>query len=330
MASAADDFTPVRFSTRALPERDRLPTWREEFRRRVVRVDIEPLSESPFHAEATLRALPGLRMVTCAGSAVRLERTAALAADGDQSVTLFVNLGRKTAISSRGRDAVLGKGDAILISRDPSVVISSDRYLALVVPHDALASRVDNLDHAIMRPIRRGADTLKLLLSYVRELNDKCGAGTPQLQRAVAAHIHDLVAMTPGPGRDAREEDGLSAVAAARLSAARARIARSFDEPGLTVGDVAHGLGVSPRYLQRLMEASGTSFTARVSELRLQKAMALLTDAAGLKGRISDVALQVGFSDISHFNRLFRSRFGNTPRSVRAASSAGCAAAAGP
>jgi len=33
--------------------------------------------------------------------------------------------------------------------------------------------------------------------------------------------------------------------------------------------------------------------------------------------RISDVALQVGFSDISHFNRLFRSRFGDTPRGVR-------------
>jgi AraC-like DNA-binding protein len=28
--------------------------------------------------------------------------------------------------------------------------------------------------------------------------------------------------------------------------------------------------------------------------------------------------LQAGFSDISHFNRLFRSRFGDTPKGVRA------------
>jgi transcriptional regulator GlxA family with amidase domain len=34
--------------------------------------------------------------------------------------------------------------------------------------------------------------------------------------------------------------------------------------------------------------------------------------------RICDIALQAGFSDISHFNRLFRSRFGDMPKGVRA------------
>jgi AraC-like DNA-binding protein len=34
--------------------------------------------------------------------------------------------------------------------------------------------------------------------------------------------------------------------------------------------------------------------------------------------RICDIALQAGFSDISHFNRLFRARFGDTPSGVRA------------
>ena len=64
-------------------------------------------------------------------------------------------------------------------------------------------------------------------------------------------------------------------------------------------------------------ETTGTSFTARLTELRLQRAFALLTEARDGKGRISDIALQVGFWDISHFNRLFRSRFGDTPSGVR-------------
>ena len=39
----------------------------------------------------------------------------------------------------------------------------------------------------------------------------------------------------------------------------------------------------------------------------------------GVKGvRICDIALQSGFSDISHFNRFFRARFGDTPSGVRA------------
>jgi hypothetical protein len=34
---------PFRFSTCGLPERERLPTWREQFSRALLRVDIEPL-----------------------------------------------------------------------------------------------------------------------------------------------------------------------------------------------------------------------------------------------------------------------------------------------
>ena len=81
---------------------------------------------------------------------------------------------------------------------------------------------------------------------------------------------------------------------------------------------MAQRQGISPRYLQRLLESSGATFTARVTELRLQRAHALLTEAPDGAGRIIDVALQAGFSDISQFNRLFRVRFGDTPSAVRA------------
>jgi AraC-like DNA-binding protein len=68
-------------------------------------------------------------------------------------------------------------------------------------------------------------------------------------------------------------------LAAARLAAALSHIAESFIEPELTLAAVARRQGVSPRYLQRLLEASGRSCIAHVSELRLQRAFALLTKA---------------------------------------------------
>ncbi len=110
MASNAADFATIRFSTDQLPERQRLPMWREEFGRAVVRVDIEPLSNRPFHAEATLRALPGLRTIACNGSTARLQRTPAMAAEGDDSVGLVVNLGKRAIASQRGREVVLATG----------------------------------------------------------------------------------------------------------------------------------------------------------------------------------------------------------------------------
>jgi AraC-like DNA-binding protein len=319
MAPHATDFAPVQFSTRELPERDRIPRWREEFGRWVVRSDIEPLSDVPFHADATLRALPGLRLATSSGSAMRLERTAALAADGNDDIGLFINLGQKAAISNRGRDAVLTKGDAILVGHDPSVVVMSPGgFLGVVMPQAALASRVDDVDSAVMRPIRLGNVPLRLLTTYLRHLNE-CDLGEPKLRRTVATHIGELAAQAAGMRRDAREQT-VSAVAAARFGAVRAHIAACFDEPDLTVAAVARRLGVSVRYLQRLFEIHGTSYTAYVNELRLQKVFALLTEPPVHRLRISDIALKAGFSDISHFNRLFRVRFGDTPFGVRAGS----------
>ena len=59
------------------------------------------------------------------------------------------------------------------------------------------------------------------------------------------------------------------------------------------------------------------SFASHVIELRLKRTYMLLTAQRGSKVRIADIALQSGFSDVSYFNRLFRSRFGETPSVVR-------------
>jgi transcriptional regulator GlxA family with amidase domain len=63
---------------------------------------------------------------------------------------------------------------------------------------------------------------------------------------------------------------------------------------------------------------SGTSFTVHVTELRLKHAFMLLTAQDSSDIHICDIALRAGFSDISHFNPLFHSSFGDAPKGVRA------------
>jgi AraC-like DNA-binding protein len=319
MPAGVVDFAPRRFSTREIPERERVPMWREEFGRSLLRIDIEPLSDLPFHAEATLRALPGLRIAACTSSAVRLQRTPVITADGDDSIGMIVNLGESGFVSQRGRDVALSAGDAVaLLHTEPATVTyAHDSHLALVLPRSALAPLVSNVDDATMRLIPNDSEPLRLLVNYLRLVGDELVPSTPQLRRVVVTHVHNLVALALCPDRAIRE-GALSAVTAARLSVALDHIAANFREPELSVEMVARNLKISPRYLQRLLETAGTSFTVRVNELRLQRAFTLLTEAGDNARRVSDIALEVGFSDISHFNHLFRSRFGDTPSGVRA------------
>jgi AraC-like DNA-binding protein len=46
----------------------------------------------------------------------------------------------------------------------------------------------------------------------------------------------------------------------------------------------------------------------------------MLTDPHHLHLAIIDIAFAVGFGDVSHFNRMFRRYFGETPSGVRATS----------
>src|SRR5262249_5053164 len=82
MPSGGLDFAPHRFSTTAVPERRRVPYWREVFGRKLVRVDIEPRSSDSLEAEAEIRSLPGFRSTSFVSAAAHLERPTHMLADG--------------------------------------------------------------------------------------------------------------------------------------------------------------------------------------------------------------------------------------------------------
>jgi AraC-like DNA-binding protein len=318
MPAGAADFTSLRFSTRGLPERMRIPMWREEFGRCIVHVDMEPSSDVPFQVEATLQALQGLRTLAWQGSAMRFKRLQANIVDGDDSIGIVVCSPSRSLLSQRGQEIEFRAGDAIaLLHSEPAIVTYTEGLqFGLAVPRDALAPRVTNIESLAMRPIPRRTEALRLLMTYLKWAFKDGALAAPKLREAVVTHIHDLVALAISECAPLGES-GASAVVAARHSAALDHIAAHFQDPELSLEGVARCQGISPRYLQLLMTSSGTSFTERVNELRLQRAFALLIDSHGNARRISDIALEVGFSDISHFNRLFRARFGVSPRDVR-------------
>ncbi|GEC54661.1 AraC-like DNA-binding protein [Bradyrhizobium japonicum] len=320
MPTDAANFASYRFSTRDLPERIRIPLWREHFGRCIVRADIEPLSESSFQADASLRAVQGLRMLALKGTSMRFKRLQANLADGDDSIGVIFCSPGKSQLSQRGQEADLCAGNAIAIlhSEPASVTYIDGSQFGLAVPREALAQRVADVEGLVMRPILQRTEAFRLFTSYMKSVLRTKALSTPKLRETVVTHIHDLVALAiddcPALG-----ESSASAVVAARHRAVLDYIATHFQEPGLSVQAVARRQGISSRYLQRLMASSGPSFTERMNELRLQQALKLLTEPDAGRQRISDIALEVGFSDVSYFNRLFRTRFGDSPRGVRLA-----------
>ena len=117
--------------------------------------------------------------------------------------------------------------------------------------------------------------------------------------------------------RDAAELAEGCGLRAARLHAIKQDIAKHLSQPGLSITALALRHGCTPRFIQRLFEREGTSFTDYVLTQRLACAHRLLTDLRHAGEKISTIAFDAGFGDVSYFNRAFRQRYGDTPSAIR-------------
>lgn len=81
----------------------------------------------------------------------------------------------------------------------------------------------------------------------------------------------------------------------------------------LTLDDVACQAGFNPSYFSYLFhKETGTTFLQYLNGIRLEHACMLLKDAPQLS--IDEVSRQAGFRSTSYFHKVFRARFGMSPR----------------
>ncbi|MDB5395856.1 MAG: helix-turn-helix protein [Rhodospirillales bacterium] len=85
----------------------------------------------------------------------------------------------------------------------------------------------------------------------------------------------------------------------------------------LTLHQIAEQQHVSARYIQKLFQQAGLSFSHYLRQRRLEHCHADLGSAAHRNLSISDICFRWGFNDAAHFSRSFRADYGMTPRAFR-------------
>jgi AraC-like DNA-binding protein len=103
------------------------------------------------------------------------------------------------------------------------------------------------------------------------------------------------------------------------LRKALIKLGSHYEEP-ISLGQLARHAGVSPSHLGFLFRSVvGMPFKVLLGHIRIRKARELLT--ADTPRNITQVAMSVGFSDLSHFEKSFRRIVGQSPREFRRAAS---------
>jgi AraC-like DNA-binding protein/ligand-binding sensor protein len=98
------------------------------------------------------------------------------------------------------------------------------------------------------------------------------------------------------------------------ISRAKAFIAEHLTEE-LSLGDVAKAVNMSRFYFcKSFRKYTGLNFTDFVARLRVERAKELLLNP---NLRVSEIAYEVGFQSLTHFNRVFRRLVGKAPTAYR-------------
>jgi AraC-like DNA-binding protein len=309
----------LEFSTDGVPERDRTMIWREHYGHVMLRVDIEPAPGFVFEARNRCLSLPGLQLMEGASSPARISRQGRFLADGNDDVVLAINRAGSVIINSGGKTQSLRDGEAMALSAgEPASLhrISYGRSFTLRVPRMIFETTVVSVDDALMRTISADLGALKLMDDYATWLLN-AGSVDQDLLNLSVRHIQDLLALAIGPTADFADTARTRGLRAARLKLAKSFIAANSHRHDLSVTSVAASLRVTPRYVQRLFEANGSTFSEFLIGQRLTRAHRLLCDPSSVHAAISTIAYDVGFGDLSYFNRRFRRQYGLTPREVR-------------
>ncbi|MGV7211914.1 AraC family transcriptional regulator [Bradyrhizobium sp. UFLA05-112] len=322
MTSPPPSFSPVQASTDAFPARQRLSMWREIYGRNIANVDIETISDQPFHASVTFQGLPGVGLVSGSRSPAHYHVTRQHLARARDGFALSMLMSGAATTQQLGREIIGRPGSASVISgTDPSAntMHSFGSFITIVLPRPEVSALVPDLGAAYARQIPAENGALLLLIRYVQTLYENGPLDDVGLAKVAANHIVDLAALAIGANADAAHEAQQRGVAAARLQSIKAEIRKHLGDGDLSVAALALRHGVTPRYVQKLFERDGTTFSEFLLARRLERGLQMLRDPAFASHTISAIAFECGFSDISYFNRTFRRAFGATPSDIRMA-----------
>ncbi|MBZ9993127.1 helix-turn-helix transcriptional regulator [Mesorhizobium sp. BH1-1-4] len=308
----------ARFRTEDLPEQERVAAVRNVLLHKPVAFDVGALRDGSFRADMQVRELPGLE-ITVGHITSHTTRTKPIMGDGSDDLLLSICVEGRLEIEHRGKLINVPPGNAHLGSCADPIAYHTDvqRGISLRVPRHAVSAFVPDIDGRIGMPVPHVAESLRLIDVYVRALERDTFYATPGMSRMAVNHVQDLVALALESTGDAGVYLADRGLRAARLIAVKKDIVDTLGQDDVSAESLAMRHGISSRYIRKLFEFEGATLSAFVLEERLRRADRLLSSPLHHHRQIGSIAYDVGFRDLSYFNRTFRRRFGMSPSEAR-------------
>lgn len=315
----------IRLSSDDFPEAHRLEAS-VDFYARIGAMEIDPARSVPFRFSMKLASTPALAVGDLTVSTCTARRSRREAQARSDVVVIGLALGPRDGpgigMSLEGCEpTVYASGQACIwdgeLAGRADYVAPRSRLLNLVLPRQTVTEAACDLRSVSGRTVE-GSPLMRLLAVYALAFLDEAESLSEAACDMAGRHLTDLALLLLGAGPDHAEAARSGGLQEGRICAIKADIRSLLQDPSLSVQMITSRHRISERYLRALFAREGTSFTDFVRKERLERVSRRLADPRQAARRISDIAFDGGFADLSYFNRAFKAQFGLTPSEFRA------------
>lgn len=220
-------------------------------------------------------------------------------------------------LGDEGSHTALNDGDIMYgpTGQDSTLTLTNDFSMLYVrIPRAVLHPRLLNLSALTTGTLSGLQASNRVFASLLRALGDELENLGEVHARPIEVAINEFVVANLGAESAAGQFDRASSSNFHRICQA---IEAHLDDSELTPAQIAEKLHMSARYVQKLFQQAGSSFTRHVRQRRLERCRLDLASWNHRHLSICDICFRWGFNDAAHFSRSFRADFGTSPRAYR-------------
>jgi len=309
----------IEMTTDRVRATERVEYWQDLVTRHVTPMRIEPSGQSPLRGQVRAQIIGNVAVAEVSGCGINASHTRAeIAHTSHHLYAACVNLEGDARITCRNEQITIQKGDVFITDSRHEFTLDLERpwrHLVVSLPTHWIDSRVARPE-LLAGTVMRDHAVTRLWGAYLADGFAVASSLSPAAATLFARHSVELLAQALDEAHRDQPTPSDALHAAMFLRACRL-IALEFADPDLRPGQIARELGTSTRSLARMFAAHGETLMRRVFDERVSHATKLLAAREARHRSITEIAFACGFSDSSHFGRVFASRMQMTPSQWR-------------
>jgi len=308
------------FSTESQARSSRLEWLKEVIGREYANIEISPHEDDPIFNDMLIYPWQsGMKLSAIKSHSLQIERLSGEPTGIEQDCYFAVLLtSGKYKLEQGGREVFLEKGDMALYDATQWHRVSmpeSASKIIVSIPRPLLNQRINNAANLTAKKISAksglGAVASSFIQTTVNQLDSLDRAAFIDMTEPVLDILTlSLNQLNPGSIH-------LSGTQSSTLFHVKKYIQQHCEQSDLTPALISQAVGLSVRYINDLFSSEDTSLMRYVTQQRLCLVHRRLSNHNYLNRSITELAIQSGFNSPAHFSRVFKIKYGMSPRQFR-------------